>query len=553
MDEKDEIMTPDTGGQENDINVPAEEEAAESHEAEAAAAETIEAAAAEEPVPAEETVTAEAAPEEPDAEMPADAETAAVPDETAPTEELCEPEHHVSSMTDVDIPIVEEHKQESKAPEPAAEKVAVNVKPVYDAFMYEPIGFDGYDRKRAARLREEDAEDERRQRIKRERFIVAAFILLVLVTIALSVYGIAADIMRSDLALKDLASGRNVVLYREKKPAGSNDLDNFRDENGKYTTEGVAAAVKPSIVEIYTYEDELRNHPTGTGSGVIISKDGYIVTNAHVLLEKGYHDVHMINGDVYNAKVVGRDAKTDIAVIKISGNDFEPAVLGDSNETIVGEQVVAVGNPAGLSSTVTDGIVSAVNRKIRSDATGFEMDCIQTNAAISPGNSGGALVNMYGQVIGITSSKYVSSTYEGLGFAITINEASPIIQELINNGFVSGRFRIGISLKDMASESKRKSIEEDLGFELPEDFEGIYISSISEDCDIAKTALKPGDFITAINGTSIKTYDELYETISASYSANDLVPATCAHVDKNGKVKTYEIKFRLMEDTSGNY
>lgn len=572
MDERDDIMTVNGGGQDEGSAAP-EEFAPETDEAEYTITET-------EDIPAESETVQEEAPEDKTEESvtsaeevsdtaaesaaeEASAEETAVPaeelvpvEDTAPAEEFTEPEHHVSSMTDVDIPIVEEHKQESTASasaQTAAESVAVHAQPVYDAFMYEPIGFDGYDKKRAARLREEDEEDERRQRIKRERFVVAMFIFLLLVTVMLSVYGIAVDIMRSDLALKDLASGRNVVLYREKKPEGANELANFKDENGKYTTEGVAAAVKPSIVEIYTYEDELHNRPSGTGSGVIISKDGYIVTNAHVLLEKGYHDVHMINGDVYTAKLVGRDAKTDIAVIKISGDDFEPAVLGDSSEVIVGEKVVAVGNPAGLSSTVTDGIVSAVNRKIRSDATGFEMDCIQTNAAISPGNSGGALVNMYGQVIGITSSKYVSSTYEGLGFAITINEATPIIQELINNGFISGRFRIGISLKDMASEAKRKSIEEDLGFELPEDFEGIYISSISEDCDIAKTALKPGDFITAINGTPIKTYDELYETISASYGANDLVPASCAHIDKNGKIKTYDIKFRLMEDTSGNY
>ncbi len=181
------------------------------------------------------------------------------------------------------------------------------------------------------------------------------------------------------------------------------------------------------------------------------------------------------------------------------------------------------------------------------------MNCIQTNAAISPGNSGGALVNMYGQVIGITSSKYVSGFYEGLGFAITINEAKPIIEELINNGFIGGRFRIGITLIDMSSEANVATIEEKLGFELPEDFKGIYIDDISEDCDIANTALKKGDFITKINGTPIETYDEMYNTISASYGAGDTVPADCAHVKKDGSIQEYEIKFKLMEDTSGDY
>ncbi|MDE5835267.1 MAG: trypsin-like peptidase domain-containing protein, partial [Ruminococcus sp.] len=215
--------------------------------------------------------------------------------------------------------------------------------------------------------------------------------------------------------------------------------------------------------------------------------------------------------------------------------------------------VIAVGNPAGLSNTVTDGIISAVNRKIRSDSTGFEMNCIQTNADISPGNSGGALVNMYGQVIGITSSKYVSSSFEGLGFAITINDALPIIEELMDTGFVGGRFRIGIQLIDMASEEKIIMIESELGFELPEDFGGVYIDAISEDCDIANTDLKAGDFITEIDGTPIMTYDELYDNISSKYGAGDTVPAKCAHVEKNGKVTYYDIKFKLMEDTSGDY
>ena len=160
---------------------------------------------------------------------------------------------------------------------------------------------------------------------------------------------------------------------------------------------------------------------------------------------------------------------------------------------------------------------------------------------------------MYGQVIGITSSKYVSSSYEGLGFAITINDAMPIIEELINQGYVSGRFKIGIQLIDMSSEYKISGIEEELGFELPDGFEGLYIAEISQDCDIANTALKAGDFITAINGKKVKTYDELYDTISSMYGAGDTVPATCAHVDKDGNVEYYDIKFKLMEDTSGDY
>lgn len=463
------------------------------------------------------------------------------------------------SDSDNAAPYVPTHEKEPEPAAPADNEQAADdaeekpAQPVYDSFMYEPIGFDEYDKLSAAEIRAEDEKQEKKLRLRRERSILVLFAFLVVTAVGLAIYGIISDIVYGKKNAAKLSSGRQVVLYQSKKPAGANDLSNFVDENGKYTTEGAAAAVKQSIVEIYTYSDAMRTQLAGTGSGVVISEDGYIVTNAHVLKADGYHDIHTVDNKVYSAKIIGRDSKTDIAVIKVNTTDLDPAVLGDSNDVIVGEQVIAVGNPAGLSSTVTDGIVSAVNRKIRSDSTGFEMDCIQTNAAISPGNSGGALVNMYGQVIGITSSKYVSSSYEGLGFAITINEARPIIEELIRNGFVGGRFRIGIRLIDMADESKVRAIEIELGTELPDGFEGILITEINDDCDIANTDLKVGDFITAIDGTPVKTYDELYDTISASYGAGDTVPATCAHIDENGKVAYYYIEFRLMEDTSGDY
>lgn len=426
-------------------------------------------------------------------------------------------------------------------------------RPVYDSFMYEPIGFEDYVRMTDAEMRAEAEAKEKALHSRRERTIIILFVILVITTAVIGMAGLFLDIITSGKRIGNRAPSASVVIFQNKKPEGANDPSNFVDENGRYTTEGAAAAVRNSIVEIYTYSQPDHSDRPGTGSGIVLTGDGYIVTNAHVLRSDGYHDVHTAEGKIYPARVVGRDTKTDIAVIKVSGAEFAPAVLGDSDEVMVGEQVIAVGNPAGLSNTVTDGIVSAVGRMIRSDSTGFRMSCIQTNADISPGNSGGALVNMYGQVIGITSSKYVSDDYEGLGFAITINEAKPIVEELINQGFISGRFRIGIQLIDMGSSAKNQLIEDDLGFPLPAGFEGIYITSIFEDCDISNTALKAGDFITAIDGTPIKTYDELYETISKSYGAGDLVPATCAHLSKDGAVDYYEIEFRLMEDTSGDY
>lgn len=422
----------------------------------------------------------------------------------------------------------------------------------YDEIMYRPIGFAEYEAYAAAQLAQADA-IEKKKRDRRDKTIILLVVILIIISFVIAVLGIVYDVATGSKRMSNMTSPENVVIYQNKKPAGANDNIADPDENGKYTTEGVAMVVRDSIVEIYTYEDSFQNKLKGTGSGVILNEDGYIVTNAHVLDAEGFHDVHTANGKVYSATIVGRDSKTDIAVLKINAEGLVPAVLGDSDEVVVGEEVIAVGNPAGLTGTVTNGIVSAVNREIRSDSTGFEMNCIQTNADISPGNSGGALVNMYGQVIGITSSKYISSYYEGLGFAITINEAKPIIEELISNGFIGGRFRIGITLIDMSNELNIAAIEDKLGFEIPEKFKGIYIDDVSEDCDIANTELKSGDFITKINGTPVTTYDELYNTISASYGAGDVVPATCARIDKKGNIDEFEIEFKLMEDTSGDY
>lgn len=427
-------------------------------------------------------------------------------------------------------------------------------KPVYDRFMYEPIGFEELERNQSTASSADEASA--KQRSKNERNIVRIFALLVAISAFIAIFGIVFDIINSKGIIDKIGRQNQVILYKQSKPKGATDIENFKDENGRYTPEGAAALVKPSIVKIYTYSnysDYAAKRAVGTGSGIVLNEDGYIATNAHVLEAEGYHRIETMDGEYYEAKLIGRDTKTDIAVIKVNAPDLTPATLGDSDEAVVGETVIAIGNPANLAGTVTDGIISAVDRKIRSDSTGFEMTCLQTNAEISPGNSGGALVNMYGQVIGITSSKYVSSDLEGLGFAITINEAAPVIEDLIKNGFVPGRFRIGIHLLDMSSTTKKEAIEERIGITLPDDFKGIYIDEIDKDCDIAKTELKSGDFIVAINGKSVSTYDELYETISSQYEAGDKVPATCARIDKSGDVSYYEIEFKLMEDTSGNY
>ena len=293
---------------------------------------------------------------------------------------------------------------------------------------------------------------------------------------------------------------QKVIIQQQDKPELDKNAENT-DENGAYTVEGVAAAVRPSIVEIETYGD----------------------------------------------------AKTDLAVIKIDGSDFPAATMGNSDEVVLGEAVVAIGNPAGLSGSVTNGIVSGLNRQIRSDATGFDMNCIQTNAAISPGNSGGALVNMYGQVIGITSSKYVSSSYEGLGFAITINEVLPIVQDLIDNGYVTDRVRVGITFISLLPEEVQQNFADEIGMKtIPDDLSGVWITEIAEDCDIANTELQVNDVIVSVQGEAVDDYDSLNAAI-AGLKGGDTMEARCRRYQPNGTFEEFTIQCKLMEDTSGNY
>jgi serine protease Do len=351
-------------------------------------------------------------------------------------------------------------------------------------------------------------------------------------------------------------NNHNVVMYQEGKPDAAREHEGAPDGDGPYTVAEVAALVSPSIVEITAYEGDT---PSSSGSGIILSEDGYILTNAHVISDCDAYDIAFSDDEekLFPAQLVGYDSKSDLAVLHTNQTGLIPATLGDSDELVVGEEVVAIGNPAGLTGTVTNGIVSALGRQIRTEQTGFYMECIQTNAAISPGNSGGALVNLYGQVVGITSSKYAaamyeSNTYEGLGFAITINQALPIVEELLNQGYVSGRVRIGISFLGM--EDQAVAMEFSAQRELPEDApqEGIWVTEISEDCDIADSELQVDDLILSVEGTSVNNYDELCDAI-AGYHAGDVLSARCRRYDDSGNYKDFTIRFALMEDTSGDY
>ncbi len=388
------------------------------------------------------------------------------------------------------------------------------------------------------------------------RIYTMAAVIAVLIFL-LSLFCIISDLLHGALGGADTAAVNEVIIKTQPKPELDPEDVNV-SADGTYTVRGIAELVKPSIVEIYAFLDDSysESQVSGTGSGVIVSEDGYIVTNAHVLEGEAFL-VILEDGTEYEGSVIGSDNKTDLAVLKIEASDLPAAMLGDSDEVAVGENVVAIGNPAGLTGTVTQGIVSAVDRQVRAESNAFIMNCIQTDAAISPGNSGGALVNMYGQVIGITSSKYASSyitgnVYEGLGFAITINQALPIIEELISQGYVSGRFRIGITFLEAALESSDYYYEQEFGEPIPDGVSGLWIQEISEDCDIAGTELQVNDFLMSMNGTPVDGYDTVLEVLDG-FEGGDEVTAECARVEENGEITYFEITFLLEEDTSGNY
>ena len=227
----------------------------------------------------------------------------------------------------------------------------------------------------------------------------------------------------------------------------------------------------------------------GSGSGIIISNDGYIVTNQHVIDGATEISVILNTGDEYVAKLVGQDAKSDLAVLKIDKTDLPAATLGISENVRVGELAVAIGNPLGqeLAGTVTAGVISAVNRTMTVDQS--EYNLLQTDAAINPGNSGGALVNQYGEVIGINTIKLSDESVEGIGFAIATDIARPIIEDLIKNGYVTGRPWLGVSITQTRN--------------------GLSVDSVEKGSGAEKAVLESGDLIVKADGQVVNTFEAL--------------------------------------------
>lgn len=334
-------------------------------------------------------------------------------------------------------------------------------------------------------------------------------------------------------------NGQVVVQRVERQttatPQGSTDGTNL-------TVAEISAMVQPSVVAITTEQMVSSNTwfgggyiQSGAGSGVIISRDGYILTCAHVVSGASSISIKLNDDTEYSAALVAADSSSDIAVLKVDANDLTPAVIGDSDALAVGEDAIAVGNPLGrLGGTVTNGIVSALNREIRVENN--TMTLIQTNAAVSPGNSGGGLFNAAGELIGIVNARSASSDAEGLGFAIPINTAMNIAQELIEKGSVS-RPVLGITVYTVS--------DANTAAQLGVTALGAYITTINPGSGAEAAGAKVGDRIVSIDDVVVSTSTDVTDYLKDK-AAGDTV---ALQVEREGKLQVLEVTLGM---SSGN-
>lgn len=343
----------------------------------------------------------------------------------------------------------------------------------------------------------------------------------------------------SDSGASASTSDSAPTLQINSKPTSdsSNSSDNYDTADGM-AGEDIYKKVNPSVVSVISTTSE----GTGSGSGVIMSKDGYIITNNHVVDGAQSVSVQLSDGTSLDAKIIGTDEQTDLAVIKVTPtSDLTAAEFGDSDELEPGEYAYAIGSPGGVqfANTITGGRISAINRDLT--VNDRVMTLIQTDASINNGNSGGALINKYGQVVGITSAKlsgnaFGSATVEGMGFAIPINTAKDIVDELIQNGYVSGRPSIGITGQNVESADGKVS--------------GVQVYSIDSRAKAASEGLQVGDVITAVDGTPTPDMDKVNE-LKQDKKAGDKLTLSVYRIS-TGKTLNITITLTDSHDLEGD-
>lgn len=343
-------------------------------------------------------------------------------------------------------------------------------------------------------------------------------------------------------------SGSGTSINVSSRPATTVSINKVDGKTEMSDAEVYAATVN-SVVSIRTSATSGTNffgqavETASAGSGFVLTADGYIVTNYHVVKDADTVTVTMYNGDEYNALYVGGDEDYDIAVIKVEATGLPAVTLGDSSTLNVGDHVLAIGNPLGeLTFSMSGGMVSSVNRTINVDGTPFNM--IQTDASINPGNSGGPLMNSYGEVVGIVSAKYSSysdESVEGLGFAIPINDVYAMIEDIMTNGYVTNKPYLGIfggSMTEQMAAQYRYDISE-----------GVFVYSVEEGSAAEKAGLQMGDVITKVDDTDISTMEDL-TAVKKQYSAGDTVTFT---VYRQGETITLSLTWDATPaDTAAN-
>lgn len=320
---------------------------------------------------------------------------------------------------------------------------------------------------------------------------------------------LASSLAQPEAQAAPAASQAQTALTAAASPAAAGDA---------MSVSQIVEAVSDSVVEInteITAQNLFRQTVTAqaAGSGVIISQDGYIVTNNHVIDGAQQITVRLKDGTSYEATLVGADPQTDVAVLKVEATGLQAAQVGSSASLQVGDTVVAIGNPLGeLGGTVTNGIISATSRQI--DVEGQPMTLLQTNAAINPGNSGGGLFNDQGQLVGIVVAKTSATGVEGLGFAIPVDTAQAVWQDLITNGYVTGRGELGVSVIDVTDQRMA------LMYRLPQ--LGVYVAGVENGSAAQTAGLQVGDGILAVNGVEVSSADELKAQLEQCHAGDQV-------------------------------
>ena len=318
-------------------------------------------------------------------------------------------------------------------------------------------------------------------------------------------------------------------------------------DSADYTARNAYRKVKDAVVYVTVYSNASGvgddTYKDGNGTGIIISSDGYIITNSHVVNDTKNVGVEILTNDntTYEAVVVGFDTRTDLAVLKIDGKDLTAAEFVNSDQIEIGQLAFAVGNPAGknYSNTLTGGLVSALNRTV---PTSTLVSYIQTDAAINPGNSGGPLMNSAGQVMGVTTIKIASTDYEGMGFAIPSNTAIEIANSIISTGYVEGRVKLGVMAKSYASYDGANNV-----------IKGIQIQEIMDDSSLkGSDKVQIGDVVTHIEGTATPDFSTWYTQL-AKYEAGDTVTLTIYRPPTAGSAsKTFDVDVKLVADNEND-